>query len=212
MAMFDWIRKLRRSTSASPELEQMIADLRNSEGFPITELRPVLVPSSIFELKRWIGPYHHFESLPVSLTWAYMRPNQTMQYLNSDTVAALEAKGCNWRSTALDELSRDVSRQPWTHEWKNASGLVRAVALMHNDGVGPSRLCVLSRYDLLFPEGFTFFVPERSCAILLSNDAESIVRDKITSAVEGCYQDAEVPMSKKPFSSDELRRSLAQAV
>jgi hypothetical protein len=212
MAMFDWIRKLRRAAPASSELQQMMVDLKSPEGFPITELRPVLIPSSIFELDHWIGPYHHFENLPVSLTWAYMRPNQTMQYLNSATAVALEAKGCDWRSAALNALSGDVARQPWTHEWKNASGAVRAVALMHDDGVGPSRLCMLSRYDLLFPEGFTFFVPERSCAILLSNDAESIVRDRITSVVERCHRDAEVPMHNEPFTSDELRASLAQLV
>ena len=192
----------------SARLRQMKSDVSAAGEFPIEELRPVLIPSSIFEGGVWVGPYHHFTNLPVSLTWAYLRPQQTMLYLDHETVLRLEQRGVDWRSSALLEMEREVGDHPWTHEWKNQSGTLGAVALMHEDGIGPSRLICLSHYNAHFPAGFSFYVPERSCAILISKDADSGLVEKIKSVVEACNSSAGVPMGVLAYSSNELANSL----
>src|SRR5438093_12675020 len=81
------------------QLEQLREDLRgDSSEFPITDLRPVLIPSAILAPGTWVGPYHYFSGLPISLTWAYLRPNQTMMYLSDRAVASLEKRRVDCRT------------------------------------------------------------------------------------------------------------------
>src|SRR5262245_2197377 len=213
--MFSWLQKLMpwsSKDSGVKQLEQFLADVRaDSTGFSVADLRPVLVPSAIFEAGRWIGPYHHFPALPVSLTWAFLRPQQTMLYLAHDAAAALEAKGIDWRSTARATLVKEFERHPWTHEYRNDRGKVEGMGMIHEDGLGPSRLIMYSRFAQQFPQGFSFFVPERSCAIVIANDASSQVRAAVEAAVRGYFSAADVPMSESAYDHTLLRRALSEA-
>ena len=217
--MLKWFSKLlSQEKKEAPEdpgvraILQMRADLDQDPGkFPLSELRPVLIPSPILAMGNWVGPFHHFESLPVSLAWAFLRPNQTMMYLSNSTALDLEARGVDWRSAARSALLQDFQRQPWTHEFKSDVGEVEAVALLHEDGLGPSRLLCCDLLLDRFRHGFAFFVPERSSAIVLSNRASVKVRNSVEDAVHGCLEAADVPMSEDPFSSD-LLKTLLQRV
>src|SRR5687767_10345285 len=84
------------------QVRQMSADL--GADLPLSDLRPVLVPSSILSDGNWFGPHHHFETLPLSLTWAYRRPENTLQYLSADQAETLAADGIDWRAVARDAL------------------------------------------------------------------------------------------------------------
>jgi hypothetical protein len=193
-----------------PDLNQMREDLdRDPADFPLADLWPVLIPSPILALPQWVGPRFHFAHLPVSLTWAYLRPEQSMQYLSTSTVAALELRGVPWRATAYRNLCEAFDGQPWTHEFKDEEGFVGAVAMLHNDGLGPSRLICHRKLLGRFPEGFVFFVPERSSAVVLSNKADQAVRQRVEQAVRGCIRSADVPMSDQPHTSQDLIAALS---
>src|SRR5258708_4551539 len=98
--MLTWLSRLLSPASTNPEnpdvraLHQSRSDLdKDACQFPLTDLRPVLIPSPILAIGNWVGPFHYFESLPISLAWAFLRPNQTMMYLSTSTADALEARG-----------------------------------------------------------------------------------------------------------------------
>jgi hypothetical protein len=134
-----------------------------------------------------------------------------MMYLAHGTVAILEAKGIDWRSAARAALERDVKRHPWTHEFCNDQNKVEGVAMIHEDGLGPSRLIIYNRLAQRFPQGFSFFVPERSCAMVIANDASLQVRTSIETAVRNCFSGADVPMSEKPYDHTLLKQALSDA-
>jgi hypothetical protein len=191
------------------QLRQLRGDLDGDPpSFPLSELRPVLIPSSILEMGTWVGPYHHFSTLPVSLTWAYQRPEQTMMYLTHDMVQALETAHIDWRREARDSLVREFDRRPWSHEFRGASGDVEGVALLHDDGRGPSRLLCVRRLLGLLPDGFDFYVPERSCALLISRGAGADVRERVIQVVQQCLEAADVPMSSQPVAHELLLDAL----
>lgn len=190
----------------------MFADLdRDQASFPITDLRPVLVPTPIFETGQWVGPYHHFPDLPVSLTWAFLRPQQTMSYLSSSIAAAFDKKKIDWRAAARKALAREFDHHPWTHEFKSSGGKVEAVGFLHEDGLGPSRLIMYAKLIDHFPSGFSIFVPERSSALLMSSDASQEVQNSVEKAVQGCFTAADVPMSETGYNHTLLKEALRHA-
>ena len=139
----------------------------------------------------------------MSLTWAYLRPENTMVYLSFAAAAWLEARRIDWRRSAKASLHRDFANQPWTHEYKDESG-VQAVALLHADGLGPSRLLCAEELKRRLLGDFNWYVPERSCAFVISKSASSAIRDTVTAAVRGCQESADVPMSTEAFPAEIL--------
>lgn len=118
----------------------------------VDRLRPILAPASFFE-SEWPGPLVRFGESPLALTWAVLQPDQTMLYVTSALQVYWERQGLDCRGRALDNLARD-STQAWTHEFRFDSGGAYAVVMMHDDGLGPSRLLLESRLSELFPDGY----------------------------------------------------------
>jgi hypothetical protein len=185
--------------------------LARTSELPLSDLRPVLIPSPILAKGRWVGPYHYFPELPVSLTWAFLRPHRTMLYLSEDVAASLDQQTADWRRKAREAFTKDFRVKPWTHVFRGASGTTEAVALMHDDGLGPSRLLGAREFLAQFPGGFTFFVPERSCAVVLAATASPDVVAKVEHVVEKCFDAADVPMSKSGFRHEVLIGALTEA-
>jgi hypothetical protein len=213
--MLTWLSRLlspARMKAENPDvraLHQLRSDLdKDPLQFPLSDLRPVLIPSPILATGNWVGPFRYFESLPVSLAWAFLRPNQTMMYLSTPTADALEARGVDWRAVARSAVVRDFDRHPWTHEYENDAGDVEAVAFLHEDGLGPSRLLCCNKLLTRFANGFVLFVPERSSALVLQEHASAKVRDSVHRAVRSCIEAAEVPMSAEPYSHHLLKTAL----
>lgn len=178
---------------------------------PLSQLRPVLIPSSVFDGGVWVGPYNQFRDLPVSLTWAYLCPGNTMLYLSQKSLRTLTASRADWRKSARDALHGEFLARPWTHHFTGPSGDVEAVAMLHEDGLGPSRLMFVTELLQHFPSGFDFFVPERAAACVLSRGASEIVREKIAKVVFACHQQADVPMGTNGFRHEVLARCLESA-
>jgi hypothetical protein len=210
-----WARSLFRRNSDDEDvqgLEQLHADLgRDPAEFPATDLRPVLVPSDIFTEGEWVGPFHYFSDLPISLTWAFLRPHQTMMYLSDPTVASLEERGINWRAAARDAFWKDFQEWPCSEVFKGDSDEVAGMGLMHDDGLGPSRLFFARSILTLFPEGFDFFIPQRACAVVLRRAAPPSLRASLERFVEEMLAGADVPMSKEPFPHESLIAALESA-
>lgn len=191
------------------QLEQLLDDVRRDPSeFPLSDLRPVLIPSPILATDKWIGPFHYFPELPISLTWVFLRPNQTMIYPTHDGAAALDARGIDWRAAAREALARDFQVRPWTREFQGESGEVEGAALVHDDGLGPSRLLFSRRLLAHFQDGFTFLVPERTVALVLGATASADVRASIGRFVEESFGHADEPMSTSGFRHESLLAAL----
>lgn len=193
-------------------LDQLKRDVEAGPAqMPLESLRPVLIPSSIFESGNWPGPHHHFPVLPVSLTWAFLRPENTMQYLFEESANQLSAAGHNWRGLAQKALMEDFEREPWTDELKNSDGTIGAVILNHADGLGPSRLYCYRQLIERLPDGFQIFVPARNIAFLLLPSASAQVQAELQRCVRQVHQEAGVPMSLEPHDHRLLRTALESA-
>jgi hypothetical protein len=202
--MLKWpFKRLRpkQSYGDNASLAQLRADLDAAPtDWPIDNLRLVLIPSSILSKGMWLGPFDYFPDLPVSATWAYIRPHQTMTYLSSAVARELEGRGIDWRGSGTANSRADFCRQPFTHEFRGPSGGIEAVAMFHEDGLGPSRLLCLDELLEVLPNGFDFFVPERSTALLISTTASDDIRNEILQVVQQALEVADVPMASEPFS------------
>jgi hypothetical protein len=82
---------------------------------------------------------------------------------------------------------RGQSGAAWTHEFKGEDGKLFAVAMMHPDGLGPSRLLLEDALDKQFADGYLVALPEMSCAFALSKAASAPQRTKIDEVVERCF-------------------------
>lgn len=207
--MIDWLRRVLGGQPHDSSLDQLLCDARGprTSPFPLQDLRPVLIPSPILELDNWPGPKHYFGSLPVSLTWAFLRPENTMSYLSNDDVAAFESMNTDWRRPAREALHTDFGKRLLTHKFQGEG--VEAVALLHDDGLGPSRLLCVEELRARLGDRFEWYVPERACAFVIAKRATPAMRKRITSAVAHCYESADVPMSRQAYPCEALEAVVA---
>jgi hypothetical protein len=170
------------------ELKALRASLNQPPAeLPLESLFPIFVPASFFSLGNWPGPYEITGLPELGLTWSVLQPKQTMRYVDRDVQAYWEAQGLPWRERAVANLAGGDS---WTHEFRRDGGQLYAVAMMHPDGAGPSRLLLREQLETVFPEGYLVALPEMSCGLALSAEASSAERDKIAGIVERCFSGA----------------------
>ena len=190
------------------QFKQMQGDL--GKELPVADLRPVLIPSTILEGGGWFGPHHYFSKLSVSLTWAYMQSENTMQYLSSDHAEKLTADGIDWRSVARNALYDDSRQRPWMSR-RNPNNESVGLAAVLQDDLGVTRLLCFDQLCSMFPNGFRFFVPDRYTAFILADDSPVDVEAHLVGMVQKVHRDAGVPMSLEPFRHLLLKEALVEA-
>jgi hypothetical protein len=211
--MLNFIKRLFGRGSSKSQIEQMMLQVQQMKAdlgtdLPIAELRPVLIPSSIFSRGSWVGPYHYFENIPVSLTWAYMRPNDTMQYLTTAKADELTAAGVEWKREARTRLEAEAMAKPW--QMRRDKQTDRVMLALLQDEIGVSRLLCLDTLLDMFPDGFEFYVPNRYCSIVVSPHAS----DQDQADVKRLVQESlkfDVAMSDQPHSHKLLVSYLTEA-
>jgi hypothetical protein len=160
----------------------------------LADLFPVFVPMSFFAQGNWPGPYEALQLPGLGLTWAVLQGEQTMRYVDRRVEAYWVGKGIPWRERAVENVQRQSISGVWTHEFRGEGGALFAVAMMHEDGVGPSRLLLRESLERLFPEGYVVALPEMSCAMVLSAQAEEANRANILNLVTTCFKDGTRPL------------------
>ncbi len=76
--------------------------------------------------------------------------------------------------------------------------------MMHQDGIGPSRILLRDRLESLFPEGYRVAVPEMSCALAFSKELDGFELATIQNTVAGCFQTGTRPLAPGLFDSEDL--------
>jgi hypothetical protein len=177
------------------QLEALRAGLtqRPSE-LALADLIPLFVPTTFLATGVWPGPFENVGVPGLGLTWAVLQPQQTMRYVDHEAERYWDSCQIPWRTSAIENVQRRSVREVWTHEFRRENGSPFAVAMMHADGVGPSRLLLYESLESLFPEGYLVALPEMSCGLVLSAVATRKERHKIEDLVRNCFRDGTRPL------------------
>lgn len=166
------------------------------------DLMPVVIPTSIVTHKMWPGPSKRWNE-ELSVTWAHFQEPHSTLYLTNDEFSRFKSKRIPFASVAIDNLTMRSSGKVWTHI-KEEDDEVHFVGLLHEDGLGPSRLLLREALHEVFPEGFRFCVPERTCAVVFSKEATSLAMESVMTVVRSCFQKGTEPVSENIFEENEI--------
>ena len=155
---------------------------------------PVIVPRSYFARGNWPGPHSLLRHPSLGLVWAILSESDAMLYVNFEQAESWERSGIDWRRQALKNLSESCSDQIWSHEKRTEDGELEYAVLMHDDGLGSSRLLLLDAVKTDAPSPTCVGLPDRSCAILFFEPADHSVATSPSELVEKMYKDATTPM------------------
>jgi hypothetical protein len=153
---------------------------------------PIIVPRTYFQYGNWPGHYLLLRHPDLAITWVELTGSMGMDYINIDRHAEIEMYGHDVHALAMTNLRR-VSDPLATHsKTKGSRSLFHA--MMHQDGLGTSRLLLLSELDSCLPQGYWLGIPERSCGVVVPKDITTQERDNALEIVQKCYQDGTTPM------------------
>jgi hypothetical protein len=166
------------------------------------DLLPVVIPTGIVVDNAWPGTFKRWNEV-LSVTWAHFTEPYNTVYLRKSEVQALEVRRVVFEQMALNNLRKRSSEQIWTHV-KEEAGEIHFVALLHEDGLGPSRLLLGDDLRRAFPNGFLFSVPERTCAIVFSKQASPAALESVRVVVSGCFQNGRERVSERIFDQGDI--------
>jgi hypothetical protein len=168
----------------------------------IDDLMPVVIPTKIVIHPLWPGISTPWRDV-LSVTWAWFYKPNTTTYLTKSEARELTANHVSFAQIACDNLRRFSSNRVWTHA-KEEAGRVQFLAMLHEDGLGPSRLLLREELRQMFPEGFRFCVPERTCAVVFSKWANPAALDAVRTVVCGCFGGGREPVSEHVFAEEDI--------
>ena len=198
----------------SMDAETQLRMIRRGLRLPPEELDtdnviPLFVPASFFTGGNWPGPYDRLRAREIGLTWSVLLPNQAMRYVDHAAAQYWAEKGINWKELALRNLAKLSGETPGTHVFRRTSGEIYAVAMMQEDGIGPSRLLLHNQLASLFSQGYRVALPEMSCAFALSEHLEDSEMSQLRGLIESCYQKGTRPLAVGIYSPDDLLPEIA---
>jgi hypothetical protein len=164
----------------------------------------VFVPTTFFASGNWPGPYACLRIREISLTWAVLLPDQTMRYVDFGMKEYWDAVSIDWKVLALQNLLEHSGDKPGTHELRRSNGEVYGIALMHPDGIGPSRLLLRDKLSAIFPGGYQVALPEMSCAYAFSVTLEKKELATVQNLVDNCYKKGTRPLAPGIYAPDDL--------
>lgn len=127
---------------------------------------PLIVPRGYFARGNWPGPYRLLRHPKLGLTWVVLRPDETMLYVNEERARLWHDEGVDFPRRAMENLAREQGGRVWTHEKRSDDGRLLFAAMMHDDGIGSSRLLLAAALRELVGEEYLLGIPDRSCALV----------------------------------------------
>ncbi|MGK9236928.1 hypothetical protein KXS07_34675 [Inquilinus limosus] len=183
------------------DIEQLRADLaRHPSECDVAQLVPIVLPLALLHLN-WPGPIVQIGQLPFAAAWAVLGENNMMTYVNREQAAYWENAGIDWQARALDNLVRMTGSRPASHQKADESGKPFMQVMLHEDGIGPSRLLLPHLFDDMLGPGYLVAIPERTCAIAYRADLTLEQKADVDSAIEGCFMHGTEPMSAARFDA-----------
>lgn len=154
-------------------------------------VRPLIVPAEYAE----VGVPASFDQLPAPdllLSWVELPDAETMLYVTPARAAEWDGAEPAWRRIALGAMRAADDGRVWTHEKRDESGALVWVAMMHDDGLGSSRLLLSEELHRAFPDGYLIALPDRSCGMAIARATPAL--EDVRGLVADMYQGATTPM------------------
>jgi hypothetical protein len=192
MDIADQVRSLRTSLDLQPD------------HMDVRKLFPMFAPAGFFETGGWPGPFVLPAAKGVGITWALDSGEGGHRYLDRTVSAYWEESGVDWQSAALANLRNASVERLYTHRMIRTNGELFAVAMLHTDGWGASRLLLTDALQQLFPEGYRVAIPEMSCGLAISLNLEGTEQGTVQDIVAKCFGDGRRPLSRGVFEPQEL--------
>jgi len=157
-------------------------------------VRPVIVPTEYFERADFPAAHENLVAPDLARTWVELTECQTMVYVTRERAMAWDCAGVAWRTAAVSSMRNADRGAVYTHEKRTARGDLAWVAMMHEDGLGSSRLLCRAELADVFPEGYWIALPDRSCGIAISRSLRGEALDEVRAMVSSMHRNATVPM------------------
>jgi hypothetical protein len=169
----------------------------------IERVVPLIVPRNYFELGNWPRPYAHLRSPLLGLTWTVLYPD-AMVYVNWERAKGWEREGIDWRERAMANLRALSAESLLTHARYDDDDQLLWGAMLHEDGIGSSRL--LLHDDILAELGGTYRIglPDRSCAIVIPVSAGEPNMAETAVMIRQMYEGATVDMLPDLLDPEDL--------
>jgi hypothetical protein len=190
----DQLNQIRQSLGLQPE------------QIDTSHLLPMFVPASFFAMGNWPGPYARLRTADLGLTWAVLFPHQTLRYVDDDMLQYWELCRIDWKEIAMRNLQARTQGAN-IHQLRRPNrpdGKLVSMAFMSEDGLGPSRLLFRGTLNEQFPEGYRVAIPEMSCGVAFSKNAQDPELTKILTMVADCYQKGTKPLSPGIYDPEDL--------
>ncbi len=159
---------------------------------PFPHLLPLIVPRSYFSSGAFPARHVNLRHAELAVTWVetWRQDNEPkLTYVNIERCDEIASHGLDVHELAMANLRRETP-ELGTHIKMDGDRIVFQ-AMMHADALGSSRLLLLPEWDRIFPQGYLFGIPERSCGIVVPIDAGSKNLDEVRDLVRRCYEDTQ---------------------
>jgi hypothetical protein len=163
--------------------------------------RVILPPEWVSD--QWGGPLHRIGRGPIYMTWAVQGEDQRRYYVSDEQAASWDAEGIDWRATASRNTSKLVSSGGFGGK-RDEAGHSFIKVMLHDDGLGPSRLFVPHLFDAELGDDYCAAVPELTCAIAFRRTLTDEQEADVAGIIAGCYAEGTTPVSEQRFSAKDL--------
>ena len=189
------------------DARRQLQALRDALDVPASQVSletvvPVFVPDELAS-RTWPGPVIPVKVPGLAITWAALTAEQTMRYVTDEMAKLWSAKGRDWRAESMENLAA-LSEQLSSHSWVREDGSYSGLIMLHDDGIGPSRLLLSGWLEETFPEGYSCAIPERSVGVVVSEQASTAERQRVVDYVDHCYRNGTQPFIQGFFKPEQL--------
>ena len=154
--------------------------------------------------EEWPGPIVPIGTLPFAVAWATIPRQNHLIYVNHEQADYWQNLGIDWREKAMRNLARLSERRRWAGHKLDKVGKPFVLALLHGDGIGPSRLLLPGFFDDVLGAAYRVAIPERTCAIAYRRDLCADEQSDVDNMISGCFEHGTEPMSAERFGSAEF--------
>ena len=165
---------------------------------------PLIVPATYGQHGNFPAQLIPLMDSGLALSWVALTRPDWMVYVMSEIVATWQMQGVDLFERAMSNMREADAGRTWTHEKTDAWGRLIWVGMMHDDGLGSSRLLCRAELEEVFPMGYEVALPDRSCGLALSATATAEERQQFVELVRRCWEGATVPMRGDVLSPDAL--------
>lgn len=167
------------------------------------DILPIVVPTRIVTHGQWPGSFLQWNDI-LSVTWAHFQEPCNTVYLTKLETEGFTSQRKNYQQIAIDNLRLHSRGRAWSHI-KKEGDTVFYLGLLHEDGLGPSRLLLREELREIFPDGYSFCVPERTCALVFSRHANDSIMTVVQGLIAKCHQNGREPVSERIIDEEEIK-------